>query len=433
MSKRRLNSGLKLFSILLFISMILSSYVLFIELSGKLPSEYNITLGNTHFFNSKFPFSYRITDSSKSIIEFGNKNDLFDRVFNQEIALEPITEGTTDLQLRLFGLVPYKNLKVNVVPQVYVMPGGQSIGVRLNTEGVLVVGLTDIVDTSGKKRNIAEEHGIKLGDTLVEINDTTIINSLHVADIVTNSNGEDIKLTFLRDNKEYDVVVNPIKASEDEKYRLGLWVRDKTAGVGTMTFYEVESGKFGALGHAITDADTGSLLSVKDGEIISSRVVSIEQGQRGKPGEIKGVFYDVNNPLGKLQKNTPFGVYGELIRKIPNDYLSGPIPIAFQHEVNEGKAFVFTTTDDNEIQQYEIEITKVNPQSKPNIKSMIIKVTDERLLNKTGGIVQGMSGSPIIQDGKLVGAITHVLINDPTRGYGVFIEWMIDQAGVLQD
>jgi len=200
-----------------------------------------------------------------------------------------------------------------------------------------------------------------------------------------------------------------------------------------MTFYEVESGKFGALGHAITDADTGSLLSVKDGEIISSRVVSIEQGQRGKPGEIKGVFYDVNNPLGKLQKNTPFGVYGELIRKIPNDYLSGPIPIAFQHEVNEGKAFVFTTTDDNEIQQYEIEITKVNPQSKPNIKSMIIKVTDERLLNKTGGIVQGMSGSPIIQDGKLVGAITHVLINDPTRGYGVFIEWMIDQAGVLQD
>jgi len=214
MSKRRLNSGLKLFSILLFISMILSSYVLFIELSGKLPSEYNITLGNTHFFNSKFPFSYRITDSSKSIIEFGNKNDLFDRVFNQEIALEPITEGTTDLQLRLFGLVPYKNLKVNVVPQVYVMPGGQSIGVRLNTEGVLVVGLTDIVDTSGKKRNIAEEHGIKLGDTLVEINDTTIINSLHVADIVTNSNGEDIKLTFLRDNKEYDVVVNPIRLAK---------------------------------------------------------------------------------------------------------------------------------------------------------------------------------------------------------------------------
>ena len=431
-NNRRFNKGLKIFSVFLVLSLILSSYVLFIELTGKLPAEYNITLGNSHIFNSRFPFSFRVTDSSKSIIQFENTKDMLSKVFNRQIELEPLSEGSTDLQLRIFGLVPYKNLKVNVVPQVYVMPGGQSIGVRLNTEGVLVVGVAEITDDTGKKRNIAEENGIRLGDTLIEINDDVVVNSLHVADIVKNSNGEEIKLKFLRDTKEYEVNVKPIKSSEDLKYRLGLWVRDKTAGVGTMTFYEQNSSKFGALGHAITDADTGSLLSVKDGEIISSRVVSIEQGQRGKPGEIKGVFYNVNEPLGKLEKNTPFGVYGELIRDIPNDLIPEPIPIAFQHEVKEGKAYILTTTDDNEIQQYEIEITKVNPQSKPSIKSMIVKITDEKLLNKTGGIVQGMSGSPIIQNGKIVGAITHVLINDPTRGYGVYIEWMIEQAGIYE-
>lgn len=416
--------------IFLVLTIVLSSYVFFIEVTGKLPGEYNITLGETHIFNSQFPFSFKVTDSRTSIIQYEKTKDFFNKVFKSEIELEPLSEGSADLQLRIFGLLPYKNLKVNVVPQLYVMPGGQSIGVRLNTEGVLVVGITEIIDTSGKSRSLAEENGIRIGDTLMEINDIMVINSLHVGDIVKNSNGEKIKLKFLRDSKEYEVYVNPIKSSEDEKYRLGLWVRDKTAGVGTMTFYEEDSQKFGALGHAITDADTGSLLSIKDGEIISSRVVSIEQGKRGKPGEIKGVFYNVSEPLGRLEKNTPFGVYGELTREIYNNYYSESIPIAFQHEVKEGSAYILTTTDNNEIEKYEIEITKVNPQSKPSIKSMIIKITDEELLSKTGGIVQGMSGSPIIQNDKLVGAITHVLINDPTRGYGVYIEWMIEQSGI---
>ena len=205
-------------------------------------------------------------------------------------------------------------------------------------------------------------------------------------------------------------------------------MRDKTAGIGTLTFYDENTGIFGALGHGITDIDTGELLKIENGKIMSARISEIEQGSKGSPGEIKGAFYETQDALGDITSNTEFGIYGKLYKKNLDNNKSKPLPVGFQEEVKEGKAYILTTINDNKVQKYEIEIVKAQNQPFPEQKSMIIRITDKKLLQKTGGIVQGMSGSPIIQDGKLIGAVTHVFVNDPTKGYGIYIDWMLEQA-----
>lgn len=407
--------------------------VLAFGIINGVPSEYNITIGDEYSLRTTFPLSFSVpTKDINKIVEINKVKDITNALITPKniFELKTLEKGTANLQLKILGLIPYKTVKVNVVPKIQVIPGGQSVGVRLNTDGVLIVGVTEITDNNAKTYNLASSSGIRIGDTLVGINGIKVQNAFHVGEIVKGSKGEELNLTIKRDKKEFDVKVNPIKSEQDGEYRLGLWVRDKTAGVGTLSFLHPGSRKFGALGHAITDVDTGALLSVKDGEIIKSRVVSIEQGKRGRPGEIRGVFYETNNPVGKIEKNTQLGVYGELFPNISGIDRQKLMPIAYQHEIKEGSAFILTTLDNNEIETFDIEITKINFQTKPESKSMVIKVTDKRLLEKTGGIVQGMSGSPIVQNGKVVGAVTHVLVNDPTKGYGIFIEWMISESGI---
>ncbi|KJF28226.1 peptidase S55 [Clostridium aceticum] len=413
------------------IVLIFSLYAFLIEITGGLNKEYNISIGDDYTLSHRFPLLLSSLDSDKdSIIQITQlENSNFN--LRRSIQVKTIDKGTASLYLKVFGLVPYKNIKVNVIPELQVVPGGHSIGVKLNTDGVLVVGLAQITDLDGKGHNIGEAGGVRIGDSLIKINNIKVENAVHLGDIIKESKGQPLELTLKRDAKEYTTVLTPVKSIEDQQYRLGLWVRDKTAGVGTMTFYHPETQKFGALGHAITDIDTGKILSIKDGEIIKSRVISIEPGKRGKPGEIRGVFYDVNDPIGKLEKNTDYGVYGELLKGIDNEHYQKPITVGYQHEITEGPAHILTTTDSNKIEKYEIEILKINNQTKVDGKSMIIRVTDKKLLEKTGGIIQGMSGSPIIQNGKIIGAVTHVLINDPTKGYGIFIEWMIEQSGIF--
>ncbi|AOY78402.1 SpoIVB peptidase [Clostridium formicaceticum] len=421
----------KSFIVVTGILLVFSLYAFFIQITGGFDKEYNISIGDDYTLSHRFPILLSGLDVDKdSIIQI---TQLKDSKFNlrRSFQVKTIEKGTASLHLKMFGVVPYKNIKVNVVPQLQVVPGGHSIGVKLNTDGVLVVGLAQITDAAGKSHNLGEASGIRIGDTLIAINNIKVDNAVHVGELIKESNGKELKLTLKRDIKEYTTTLIPIKSAEDQQYRLGLWVRDKTAGVGTMTFYHPETQKFGALGHAITDIDTGKILSIKDGEIIKSRVVSIEPGKRGKPGEIRGVFYDVNEPIGKLEKNTEYGVYGEMLENIGNDYYKRSLPIGYQHEITEGPAYILTTTDANKIEKYAIEILKINHQTKVDGKSMIIKVTDKALLEKTGGIIQGMSGSPIIQNDKIIGAVTHVLINDPTKGYGIFIEWMIEESGIF--
>ena len=209
-----------------------------------------------------------------------------------------------------------------------------------------------------------------------------------------------------------------------------MWVRDSTAGVGTLTYYDPESGGYGALGHAITDVDTGVMFPVGEGAVYKNKVVSISRGQKGTPGELTGEFFENAVELGSIEKNTPFGVFGSADAEMIGDahYPEG-LPVAGRGEVRTGSAQILSTVDGFGVKAYDCEIEKVYSQSSPEARSMVIRITDPELLGKTGGIVQGMSGSPIVQDGKLVGAVTHVLVNDPTRGYGIFIENMLEAAG----
>ncbi|HZX21134.1 MAG TPA: SpoIVB peptidase [Clostridia bacterium] len=423
-------------AISLSIFFIFLTFVFTLGIINNVNPEYNIAVGDEYLLQTTFPLGFSMpAEDISEILEVNQvKNAANTILTNKNIfELKTLDKGTANLQLKILGLIPYRNVKINVVSKVKVIPGGQSIGVRLNTDGVLIVGTTEITDSDTRTHNLALSSGIRIGDTLVKINNIKVQNASHVSEIVKESNGGELSLTIKRDNKKFVINVNPIKSEQDGEYRLGLWVRDKTAGVGTLSFVHPDSRKFGALGHAITDVDTGVLLSVRDGEIVKSKVISIEQGKRGTPGEIKGVFYETNNPIGKIEKNTQLGIYGELFSNVDGIDKQKSMPIAYQHEIREGAAFILTTLDNNTIEKFDIEIVKINLQTKPEPKSMIIRITDKKLLERAGGIIQGMSGSPIIQNDKMVGVITHVLVNNPTKGYGVFIEWMVLESGALGD
>jgi stage IV sporulation protein B len=296
----------------------------------------------------------------------------------------------------------------------------------MDVKGVLVVGLEEIKTKSGKTVNPGSDAGLEIGDSILEINGIKVDSAADVRKIV-NQIQEEMHLKISRKGKIIYLRLSPVQSAADNLYKIGVWVRDKTAGLGTLTFYNPENNTYGALGHAITDPDTGDLLSIRDGELLSSSVESVKLGIAGIPGEIKGVFYEADEPLGSLKKNTSFGVFGKTYTKIDNPYFQKAISIGYQNEIEEGPAYLLTTLDGNNVKKYKINIDKINHQTKAGVKSMVISVVDPELLMKTGGIVQGMSGSPIIQNEKLIGAVTHVFVNDPTKGYGIFIEWMLQQ------
>jgi len=236
-------------------------------------------------------------------------------------------------------------------------------------------------------------------------------------------------LQYIRNDVSESKEINLEK--EEDGYRLGLWVRDSTAGIGTLTFYHKESKIFGALGHPITDGDTNEPFIIKDGNLLDSSVISVKKGEKGMPGELKGLFLNEKEGIAIIKKNTESGIFGVANKNITSKITNKPMKVAFRNEIKEGKAQIITTIDENGPKYYDIEIIKLLPQDEPGPKSMLIKVTDEELLEKTGGIVQGMSGSPIIQDNKIIGAVTHVLINKPDVGYGIYIEWMLKDAGII--
>lgn len=325
--------------------------------------------------------------------------------------------------------LPLKEVTISVVPEQRLIPGGHSVGVKMDVKGVLIVGLEEITTEKGKKINPGLKAGLQIGDNILEINGTKVNNAKEVQEVINNIKKE-VRLKIKRKNEIQNVNVTPVKSEDDGLYKLGIWVKDRTAGIGTLTFYNPDDQTFGALGHAITDAETGTVLSVADGELLNAKVESVKQGKAGDPGEIRGIFYEADAPLGKLDLNTDYGIFGKTDQQINNPFYDKPLSIAYQNEVKKGKAYILTTLDGDKIDKYEISIEKINRQSKPDTKSMVIKVTDKRLLEKSGGIVQGMSGSPIIQNDKIIGAVTHVFVNDPQKGYAIFIEWMLQEAKV---
>ncbi len=339
-----------------------------------------------------------------------------------------------NLDLRLFGVVPIKRVALQVVPPVKVIAGGHSIGVLLHAQGVIVVGYANIHEAGDAVGlSPARQAGILPGDVIVRIEEKVVQSDSQVSFLIDQLARKKDVLRFQvkRNGTLQEYRIKPIYCSETKRYRVGLYVRDGAAGVGTLTFYEPNTKKYGALGHVITNSETNKFLDLRDGKIVGASVQGIQKGERGKIGEKIGVFFGDGQTTGSIEKNTVYGIFGTMKGGLSNPLFTKLMPVAMGHQIKKGKAKMLTVLNGEKIEAFDVEIQNVFSQPRPDGKAFIIKITDPGLLNRTGGIIQGMSGSPIIQNGRLVGAVTHVFINDPTRGYGVLAESMLEEAGLL--
>lgn len=324
-------------------------------------------------------------------------------------------------RLSLAGLFPLKDVTVSVSDKRVVMVCGTPFGIKMYMDGVLVIGLSDVTTAAGNV-NPAAAAGVCVGDTIQAVNGKTVSTSRQVSAAINDCGGKPVTLRLCRDGVEFDAAFTPVRPVGETGYRGGMWVRDSAAGVGTLTFYDPQSGAFGGLGHAVFDADTGQETPLGSGEIVPARIFDVTKGEAGNPGELKGSFEP--GTLGELLQNGQDGLYGRLTM-----YPIGrTLPVAPRQQVHKGAAQLLTTVNGTEPQVYEVQIEQIRYGGMNAIRNMVVRVTDPRLLDKAGGIVQGMSGSPLIQDGHLVGAITHVLVDDPTRGYAIFAETMLQTA-----
>ena len=344
------------------------------------------------------------------------------------LSLDKETRIDTSIEIQLLGKITLRNVELTTLDDIEVIPVGKIVGLKLYTNGVLVVGMSEIEDESSRLVKPYENTNIQEGDMIIEINGEEIESIQNLKTVVNNTSGNDVEIKLLRDGTTVVVSnIKPVKVSKDE-YKLGLWVKDAATGVGTMTYYEPKSNKFALLGHGITDADTNSLIYIDSGELVTSKVVSVKKGASGEPGEIRGTILK-QKTIGKVNKNTNFGVFGELEDLTTlNIDTSKKYKIALRNEIKEGSAKILCSTDDsNKVQEYEIEIEKVYTDNDSNNKSMLIRITDDKLIEKTGGIIRGLSGAPIIQNGKFIGAVTNVLVSNPKIGYGIFADLMIKE------
>lgn len=302
--------------------------------------------------------------------------------------------------------------------------GGMPVGMTLHAKGVIVLGVGSVLTESGPVKPFSDSR-IKEGDIITRINGEEIlcVEDIHrIINLPVNC-GKEIVIGFTRRGKDMEEKTVPALDTATKSYKLGLWIRDNAAGVGTVTYIKKDK-RFGALGHPICDADVGGILPIRGGNVYKCNIIGVITGKKGVPGELRGMFLKSKTKLGTVDTNNKFGVFGTLNEVLPNKLYPEPVKCATRDMVVPGPATILSTVGE-EICEYKIEIIKTNFQSAQNEKSMVIKITDERLLSDTGGIVQGMSGSPILQNGKLCGAVTHVFINDPTKGFGVYIDWML--------
>ena len=385
------------------------------------PSQINLLAGNTHKIDFNIPAVATIVSDDENILNINNKPSKNNENINlnETVYLKSNKEGSVNMQVSLMG-IPLKNVTVSVLPNMELIPCGDSVGVRIDTQGVMVLGLGSVVGEDGKEyepsKNILEP-----GDMILKINNKEIDSKETLINCIENNTT--LNMEIKRDNEIKNITVNCVKG-EDGKNKIGVWVRDSTQGIGTLTYINPKTKTFGSLGHGIVDVDTKEIMEVKDGKIMKSNIVDIKKGEKGSPGELVGSIKK-DEEIGIITNNTNVGIYG----KITNDdfiYNKKSIPIGLKDSVEIGPAKILCNIEDNVVEEYNIEIESINKYNIDDSKSMVIKITDERLLNKTNGIIQGMSGSPIIQNGKIIGAVTHVFVNEPSKGYGIFIENMLE-------
>lgn len=331
--------------------------------------------------------------------------------------------GTYEIICKLFGAIPIKHISVQEVSKKELLPAGMNIGIYVKNEQIMIIGTGEVADKSGTKYEPAK-NVVQSGDCILAVNDERIKSKDQLVKKISECGGDKINLRLLRGKEKIEVSIKPV-LSKEGKYQVGIWVRDDIAGVGTLT-YVTDSMEYGALGHGVIDADVGSLIDLEKGSIYKTTILEIRKGQRGQPGEMSGMInYNEEFRLGNIEENTGVGIYGTLTH-IPEEINNvGKLPVTYKEGIKKGKAQIISSVEGSRT-AYDIEIEQTDYHSEGDNKGIQFRVTDERLLEDTGGIVQGMSGSPIVQDGHIIGAVTHVFISDSTQGYGIFIENMLE-------
>ncbi len=422
--KKRIWYKMLLVIIFLWI-MVQGSIALYDYYLNRIPDSINLRAGTEQMIEFCVPVSGRILPESVPAWGYEEgENGGVEVDFSKPFTIITGESNHYMAKLKLFGIFPYKTVSISVVEEEVLIPAGIMIGIYVETEGVLVIDTGEFVDEEGRDCAPAKDV-IQAGDYILAVDGVAMERKADFIALVEESQGRTMEVLLRRDGEEITVWLTPKKNHQGE-YKVGIWVRDSAQGIGTMTYIDSEH-RYGSLGHGITDYDTGEILSVGHGELYATEIVSIQKGQTGEPGEIKGLIHYVqDNIIGVIEENSTRGIYGRL-EELPKDLQMQPMGIAYKNEIQIGEASILCDVS-GMVESYEIEILEINVNSTDN-RGLVIKIVDEDLLAQTGGIVQGMSGSPIIQDGRIIGAVTHVLVNDPTRGYGIFIENMLDAAG----
>ncbi|NLB89356.1 MAG: SpoIVB peptidase [Syntrophomonadaceae bacterium] len=421
-----------------YIGIILS--ILFIALCSttqvktllSLPDTQRLVVGETSNISFNFPaaidekLQMLVMEPSQSVFASPDDPTISITKNSDGYEIAALKPGTAHVQLKLLGYIPIKSIAIESIPPRRVVVGGHSIGVLLQSRGIMVVGFAPVVGTDGQKLYPAKEQGIEIGDLIMKVNGKNITNENDLARIIDESKDKKIDFTVKRRGKTMNFSIKPEYCPETQRNRIGLYVRDGVVGVGTLSFWDPETKEYAALGHIIMDADTKQGIDVLKGKIVSASIQTIKPGKPGKPGEKIGVFNSEGDIEGNITKNTYFGIFGTTEDEIVNPLVNYTMEVGYAHQVEVGKAEIYTVVNGDDIERFEIEIEKVYPE-RENGKGMVIKVTDPRLLSLTGGIIQGMSGSPIVQNSRIVGAVTHVFLNDPVRGYGIFMDNMLSE------
>lgn len=419
--------------IVVVIAVIVPTFLSFLSL----PDYCQIMKGDKQYLNLKFPFKLLVTAQDSENLRI-NGQEITNSGLNidgfSSVAIQAFSPGKFKLNFHLFGIIPIRKMVVKVVPEIKVMPGGQGIGVMLEAKGVMVVKNSYVVGATEKKKHFpAQKVGIEVGDSLLSVNGKKIKNKYQLARLIDKLGRKKDKLNFKvkkQSGKIVNKTISPVKSRQGH-YMIGIYVDDGAAGVGTMSFYHPDSKHYGALGHMITELNTNLKIDVEQGEVVEANISGVKQSQTGNPGEKLGSFFSSRGKLGNIKQNNRFGIYGQLSSLPQNPYFENPIPVASPSEVETDSASLYTVIEGEKIEEFEVKIEQVKRQYRPQQKGLIVKIIDKELLRKTGGIVQGMSGSPIVQDNKLVGVVTHVFVNDATRGFGVLAQWMVIKSGLL--
>ncbi|NLP46613.1 MAG: SpoIVB peptidase [Epulopiscium sp.] len=399
------------------------------------PEELRMIAGIDHKFQLNLPVQAKIIPAKEGVLKVNNKpvTDNINISLRKPFIMESSETGTLDMYLHLFGMIPIKKMTVDIMPNIKLIPCGKTVAVRIQTDGIMVLG-TGVVHGSNGEIYEPSKGILESGDLILEINEIPINTIQQLIEMINNSSEKPLKIKIKREEELIETLIQPVKSEDQRTYKLGVWVRDSTQGIGTVTYINPNTMTYGALGHGITDIDTKQLIPIRTGTIMETEITSIRKGKKGLPGELSGTIIETSDTiLGNVDANTQQGIFGVLNLDQEDVLDYSCYPIGLQHEVEEGPAIIRTNISGSTIEEFTIDIQKIIRYHDNIGKGMIIKITDPRLLSQTNGIIQGMSGSPIIQNDKIIGAVTHVFVQEPSKGYGIFIENMLKREKDMEN